>query len=58
METIKVCSYISRRRAKDNSFDEAFLGESERLEVAVALRTLREIEGLIQRKLAEKVENP
>ena len=56
METTKVSSYISRRRAKDKSFDEAFAGESERLEVAVALRNLRETEGLTQRQLAEKVE--
>lgn len=56
METTKVSSYISRQRAKDKSFDEAFVGESERLEVAVALRTLRENEGLPQKQLAEKVE--
>ena len=53
METSTVSSYISRRRAKDKSFDEAFVSESERLEVAVALRTLRETEGLTQ-----KVEKP
>lgn len=58
METAKVSSYISRRRAKDKRFDEVFLGQSERLEVAVALRTLRETEGLTQRQLAEKVEKP
>ena len=58
METSTVSSYISRRRAKDKRFDEAFVGESERLEVAVALRTLRETEGLTQRQLAEKVEKP
>ena len=58
METNTVSSYISRRRAKDKSFEEAFVGESERLEVAVALRTLRETEGLTQRQLAEKVEKP
>ncbi|MGO4995528.1 helix-turn-helix transcriptional regulator [Jeotgalibaca porci] len=58
METTKVSSYISRRRAKDKSFDEAFIGESERLEVAVALRSLRAAEGLTQRQLAEKVEKP
>lgn len=58
METSTVSSYISRRRAKDKSFDEAFLGESERLEVAMALKSLRENEGLTQRQLAEKVKKP
>lgn len=58
METTKVSNYISRRRAKDTAFNEAFIAESERLEIALALRTLRENEGLTQRQLAEKVDKP
>lgn len=58
METTKVSNYISRRRAKDKAFNEAFIAESERLEIALALRTLRENEGLTQRQLAEKVDKP
>lgn len=58
METTKVSNYISRRRANDTAFNEAFIAESERLEIALALRTLRENEGLTQRQLAEKVDKP
>jgi DNA-binding XRE family transcriptional regulator len=58
METTKVSNYISHRHAKDTAFNEAFIAESERLEIALALRTLRENEGLTQRQLAKKVDKP
>ena len=58
METARVSDYIARRRANDKAFEENFLEESKRLEVAVALRELRKAEGLTQRQLAEKVHKP
>lgn len=58
METTKVRKYISCPRKKDTTFNENFIAESERLEIALALRTLRENEGLTQRQLAEKVKKP
>ena len=58
MDTTKVNNHIYRRRAKNKKNDQDIMGESDRLKIAMALKTLRENEGLTQRELAEKVDKP
>lgn len=58
MDTTKVNNHIYRRRVKNKKNDQDFMVESDRLKIAMALKTLRENEGLTQRELAEKVDKP
>ncbi|QAS70591.1 helix-turn-helix transcriptional regulator [Oenococcus sicerae] len=50
--------YIAERESKDPGFKQALSKESQKLDLAIKIRNLREQEGLSQRELAARLGKP